>query len=184
VKIVATCPHCFNTLRDEYPQLGGSYQVVHHVEMLAELVREGKLKPTQEIEQIVAYHDPCYLGRYHDLYDEPRAVIDAVPGVQRREIGCNRDRAMCCGAGGARAFMEETRGKRINHLRVEQAMEVEPQRVATACPYCLMMLEDGARAKGVYDSMPIEDVAELLERSLGAQASNGHSAGPADAITG
>jgi len=165
-RVVATCPHCFNTLKDEYPQLGGSYQVTHHVEFLAELVREGKLKPNRALERVIAYHDPCYLGRYHDIYDQPRTVLDAIPGVRRREIPGHRERAMCCGAGGARVFMEETRGKRINHLRLEQALQAQPGSIAVACPYCLMMFEDGARAKGVYDTLPVADVAELLEQSL------------------
>jgi Fe-S oxidoreductase/nitrate reductase gamma subunit len=166
-KVIASCPHCFNTIAAEYPQLGGNFEVIHHSQLLAELVAQGKLKPSREVDQGVAYHDPCYLGRYHDIYDQPRAVLGSIPGLKVQEIpkGC-RENAMCCGAGGARAFVEERRGKRINHLRVEQALEVEPSSIATGCPYCLMMLEDGARAKGVYDSVPVADLAELLERSL------------------
>jgi Fe-S oxidoreductase/nitrate reductase gamma subunit len=169
-KIVASCPHCFNTLKSEYPQLGGNFEVIHHSQLLAELVAGGKLEPKQRIEQAVAYHDPCYIGRYHDIYDRPRELLGSVPGVELREIpsGC-RESAMCCGAGGARAFLEERRGKRINHLRVEQALEAQPKTLATGCPYCLMMLEDGARAKGVYETMPVSDVAELLEQSLGLE---------------
>ena len=166
-KIIASCPHCFNTIASEYPQLGGQYEVIHHSQFLAELVAQGKLKPTREIESAIAYHDPCYLGRYQDIYDQPRELLRSIPGASVREIpkGC-RENAMCCGAGGARAFVEEKRGKRINHLRVEQALEAEPSSIATGCPYCLMMLEDGARAKGVYDSVPVADVAEVLEQSL------------------
>jgi Fe-S oxidoreductase len=173
-KVVATCPHCFNTLRNEYPQLGGSYEVVHHVEFIDQLIRSGRLKPTAELRQVVAYHDPCYLGRYNDIYEQPRAVLKAVPGLELREIGCNRDRALCCGAGGARAFVEERVGKRINHVRVEQALAVEPQLVATGCPYCLMMFEDGTRARGVYETLPVADLAEIVERSLdGGRAGRG-----------
>jgi Fe-S oxidoreductase len=166
-KVIASCPHCFNTIATEYPQLGGNFEVIHHSQFLAELVAQGKLKPSRELDQGVAYHDPCYLGRYHDIYDQPRALLGSIPGLKVREIpkGC-RENAMCCGAGGARAFVEERRGKRINHLRVEQALEVEPAAIATGCPYCLMMLEDGARAKGVYDSVPVADLAEVLEQSL------------------
>jgi Fe-S oxidoreductase/nitrate reductase gamma subunit len=166
-KIIASCPHCFNTLRNEYPQVGGNYEVIHHSQFLAELVTQGKLKPIQALDRPVAYHDPCYLGRYHEIYDQPRQLLRSIPGLELREIpkGC-RENAMCCGAGGARAFLEEKRGKRINHLRVEQALEAEPKALATSCPYCLMMLEDGTRVKGVYDDIPVADVAELLEQSL------------------
>jgi Fe-S oxidoreductase/nitrate reductase gamma subunit len=177
-KIVASCPHCFNTLKTEYPQFGGDYEVIHHSQFLAELVAQGKLQPEQRLEQAVAYHDPCYLGRYHEIYDQPRELLGRIPGVELREIpkGC-RENAMCCGAGGARAFLEERRGKRINHLRVEQALEAEPKTLATGCPYCLMMLEDGARAKGVYDDVPVADVAEVLEQSLPPLSRNGSQSG-------
>jgi Fe-S oxidoreductase len=170
-KVVASCPHCFNTMKHEYPQLGGNYEVIHHSQFLRELVDSGRVTPTQELEGIFTYHDPCYLGRYNDVYDQPRSVLSSVPGAQVQEIPhCNRDRATCCGGGGARVFMEERRGhKRINHLRVEQAMEAAPNTIATACPYCIIMLEDGARAKGVYDDVPVQDIAEILARSVNGQ---------------
>lgn len=164
--IVTACPHCFNTLSDEYPQFGGRYRVLHHTQFLAQLLREGRLKPARPRTEAISYHDPCYLGRYHETYDEPRSVLAAIPGVDLREIVPCRERAMCCGAGGAHAFMEETRGRRINHVRLEQAMASSPQRIATACPYCLMMFEDATGAKGLADQLPVQDVAELLEASL------------------
>jgi Fe-S oxidoreductase/nitrate reductase gamma subunit len=165
--ILASCPHCFNTLASEYPQLGGQYVVRHHAEYLAELVRDGRLKPTERLEQSVAYHDPCYLGRYNDIYNQPREVLGAIPGVELKEVraGC-RNKAMCCGAGGAKIFFEEKRGTRINHLRVDQIRAEDPGRIATSCPFCMIMLEDGTRAKGVYDDLPVLDIAECLERSL------------------
>ncbi|MEA2639354.1 MAG: hypothetical protein QOF51_748 [Chloroflexota bacterium] len=164
--IVATCPHCFNTISDEYPQFGGHYRVMHHTQFLAELVEQGKLQPEVAREEAVAYHDPCYLGRYHDTYDEPRKVINSIPGIRLTEIHPCRERSLCCGAGGARAFMEESRGRRINQIRLEQAMAVNPERIATACPYCMMMFEDATGAKGVSDTLPVTDVAELMEASL------------------
>jgi Fe-S oxidoreductase len=166
-RIVATCPHCFNTLLNEYPQLGGQYEVVHHSQLLSELIAQGKLKPQARAEQSLVYHDPCYLGRYHDLYDPQRGVVSAVPGIELREVehAC-RERGMCCGAGGARVFVEETRGRRINHLRVEQLQATQAQGVATACPYCMIMLEDGTRTKGVADEFPVLDIAEVLLTSL------------------
>ncbi|MCC6178121.1 MAG: hypothetical protein IT305_22695 [Chloroflexi bacterium] len=173
--ILASCPHCFNTLKDEYPQLGGYYQVRHHAEYLAELVREGRLRPTEPLEGngAVAYHDPCYLGRYHDIYQQPRDVLTAIPGLELREVraGCKRN-AMCCGAGGAKIWFEERRGTRVNHLRTEQILEVNPEKVAVACPYCMIMLEDGARAKGVYETVPILDISEFLTNSLAAKPSD------------
>ncbi len=176
-RIVASCPHCFNTLKAEYPQLGGLYDVVHHTELLARLIAEGKLEPRQADERQIVYHDPCYIDRYHALYEQPRDVIRAIPGVRLGECGggCHHNRAMCCGAGGARAFMEEKRGTRINHLRLLQAMEGQPGAVATACPYCIMMLEDATRTKGVFDELPIRDVSELLAGSLDADSRNGQT---------
>ncbi|MBI3973041.1 MAG: hypothetical protein HY332_17320 [Chloroflexi bacterium] len=174
-KIVATCAHCFNTLQDEYPELGGQYEVIHHSELLAQLVREGRLRPAQDQQpggRTFTYHDPCYIGRYHDLYEPPRDVLRALPGLKLREIPQhNRARATCCGAGGARAFMEETRGTRINHLRLEQAEGAQPDGIATSCPYCIMMLEDAARAKGRYDTLPVRDIAELLDEWVEAAES-------------
>ncbi len=163
--IVTACPHCFNTVGTEYRAFGGEYEIVHHVELLDRLVREGRLQPRATLGETLAYHDPCYLGRYHDIYDAPRRALRAIPGVELREMARHGKHAMCCGAGGGHAFCEERTGRRINHIRVEQALEVGPQRVATACPYCLMMFEDGTRAKDVAERLPVGDVAELLERS-------------------
>jgi len=171
--ILASCPHCFNTLKDEYSQLGGMYTVRHHAEYLAELVQTGKLRPSVPLngDASVAYHDPCYLGRYQDIYDQPRAVLDAIPGLERKEVraGC-RNNAMCCGAGGAKIWFEEKRGTRINHLRMEHIQAENPDQVAVACPFCMIMLEDGARAKGVYETLPILDISEFLTNSLAAKA--------------
>jgi Fe-S oxidoreductase len=174
--ILASCPHCFNTLKDEYPQLGGKFVVRHHAEYLAELVSTGKLQPSVPLDDngSVAYHDPCYLGRYQDIYDQPRAVLDAIPGLQRKEVraGCRRN-AMCCGAGGAKIWFEERRGSRVNHLRMEQIQAESPDQLAVACPFCMIMLEDGARAKGVFETLPILDISEFLTNSLAARTNGG-----------
>ena len=147
--------------------------VRHHAEYLAELVRTGKLQPTVPLDgnASVAYHDPCYLGRYQDIYDQPREVLDAIPGLDRKEVraGCRRN-AMCCGAGGAKIWFEERRGTRVNHLRMEHIQAESPDRVAVACPYCMIMLEDGARAKGVFETLPILDISEFLTNSLAARS--------------
>jgi len=131
-----------------------------------DLVAQGKLKAEAHVEQSLVYHDPCYLGRYHELYEPQRSVVSAVPGVELREVeGACRERGMCCGAGGARVFVEETRGRKINHLRLEQLQTAGAQGVATACPYCMIMLEDATRTRGIYDDLPVLDISEVLLKS-------------------
>jgi Fe-S oxidoreductase len=129
----------------------------------------------------VAYHDPCYLGRYQDIYDQPREVLDAIPGLERKEVraGCRRN-AMCCGAGGAKIWFEERRGTRVNHLRMEHIQAENPDQVAVACPFCMIMLEDGARAKGVFETLPILDISEFLTNSLAARTNGAGSSGTAN----
>jgi Fe-S oxidoreductase len=183
-KIVTACPHCFNTLGVEYRAFGGAFEVVHHAQLLDRLVAEGRLRPQERLEATLTYHDPCYLGRYHDIYDPPRRALAAIPGVRLTEMERHRERGFCCGAGGGHAFCEERTGRRINHLRVEQALAARPQRVATACPYCLMMFEDGTRAKDVYEALPVADVAELLEQATRpAEPAASGEAAPRDAAT-
>ncbi|MGH2428836.1 MAG: heterodisulfide reductase-related iron-sulfur binding cluster [Candidatus Limnocylindria bacterium] len=166
--IVATCPHCFNTIRNEYPQFGlTGVDVIHHTQLLDRLVTEGRLVPTEHNEAIVAYHDACYLGRYNQVYDEGRRVVEAVPGQQVVEMELHHRRGMCCGAGGARMWMEEHEGTRINHKRTEQALALGPDAVATACPFCLIMLRDGTTDLGRTD-VAVRDVAELLADATGA----------------
>ena len=163
--IVANCPHCFNTLRNEYPQYGGDYEVLHHTQLLARLVEEGRLTPTEEVATLLTYHDPCYLGRHNEIYEPPRRVLDSVPGVEQVEMPRHGHRGLCCGAGGARMWMEERIGKRINAERMDEAASTGAETVGVACPYCLIMLDDGAKARG---GTPIEvlDVAQVVGRSL------------------
>jgi Fe-S oxidoreductase len=166
--IVATCPHCFNTIRNEYPQFGLSgITVIHHTQLLDRLVLEGRLVPSEHHDAVVAYHDACYLGRYNQVYDEGRRVVGAVPGQSIVEMDLHHRKGMCCGAGGARMWMEEREGKRINHKRVEQALEKSPDEIATACPFCLIMLRDGTTDLGRTD-VAVRDVAELLADATGA----------------
>jgi Fe-S oxidoreductase len=166
-KIVTGCPHCFNTFRNEYPELGAKWEVVHHTELLAELVAQGRLKPAERIERKVAYHDGCYLGRYNEVYDAPRDVLAAIPGLTLTSFAASRKRGLCCGAGGARYFMEEDPDKRVNNLRVEGLMESGPDAIASACPYCMTMLSDGLKAKDLFETTGQLDVAELLAISCG-----------------
>ncbi len=166
--IVATCPHCFNTIKNEYPQFGlTGVHVIHHTQLLDRLVAEGRLVPSEHHEAVVAYHDACYLGRYNQVYDEGRRVVESVPGQSVVEMDLHHRRGMCCGAGGARMWMEEREGKRINHKRVEQALEKQPDEIATACPFCLIMLRDGTTDLDRTD-VGVRDVAELLADATGA----------------
>jgi Fe-S oxidoreductase len=168
--VVASCPHCFNALANEYPQLGGNYQVIHHTQLLSRLVAEGKLTPVTPVDQKITYHDPCFLGRHNKLYSPPREIMDRVPGVQAQEMHRCRERGFCCGAGGARMWMEERIGKRINTERIEEALATGPDTISTACPYCLVMLGDAISAKKssgeASESLEIVDVATLLARSV------------------
>jgi Fe-S oxidoreductase len=169
--IVASCPHCFNTIRNEYPQFGlDGVEVIHHTQLLDRLLTEGRLKPTRGHSAIVAYHDACYLGRYNDVYDPGRRVVDSVPGQNLVEMELHHRKGMCCGAGGARMWMEEREGQRINHRRTEQALEKGADAIATACPYCLVMLRDGTTDLGRTD-VEVRDVAELLADATGAWSS-------------
>jgi len=169
-KIVASCPHCFNSLAREYPQFGGDYEVIHHTQLLARLVAEGRLVPATPVEEKITYHDPCYLGRHNKVYTPPREIMANVPGVRAQEMHRCRERGFCCGAGGARMWMEERIGKRINAERIEEALGTDPDTVSTACPFCLVMLGDAiAEKKGTgaaKESLEVVDVAQLLMRSV------------------
>jgi Fe-S oxidoreductase len=201
-KIVASCPHCFNTISREYPQLGGNYEVIHHTQLLAQLVKEGKLTPAAVtaaaavtagaeaagaggaaagrpepvllpvpvVPEKVTYHDPCFLGRHNKVYTAPREILEGVPGVEAVEMPRCKERGFCCGAGGARMWMEERIGKRINTERIDEALALNPDTISTACPYCLVMLGDAVAAKKASgeaaDTLEVVDVAQLLVRSM------------------
>ncbi len=178
-KLVTTCPHCFNTHKNEYPDFGAKYEVVHHTVFLAELVRSGRLRPTQPVDATVVYHDACYLGRHNQVYDAPREVLRSVPGVRLVEAPESRDRGMCCGAGGAQMWKEEEHStgpnaSKVNHARTSQLLRVLPTNgagkvVASSCPFCMTMLTDGLRDKGHADVQQL-DIAEVLLRSVAPQA--------------
>ena len=166
VKIVATCPHCFNTIKNEYPALGGEFEVIHHAELLSHLVNNGKLVPGGGYSGTVTYHDPCYLGRHNRVFDEPRDVIDAIPGAKQVEMGRCREKGFCCGAGGARMWMEENIGKRVNMDRTDEALGTGADIVSTACPFCMIMLDDAVQASGKGDEVRVMDISQLVEESL------------------
>src|ERR1041384_4836136 len=161
-RIVTTCPHCFNIFRNEYPQFGGTYEVTHHSEFIAQLIESGKIRLSKEKKATLTYHDSCYLGRYNQVYDEPRNALKSIPGVRMAEMNRSRDRGFCCGAGGARMFMEETTRKRVNIERTEEALSLNPDVIGTACPFCMTMMTDGVKAKEASGRVEVKDIAELV----------------------
>jgi len=160
-KIITQCPHCFNTLQNEYPQLGGNYEVVHHTQLLEELIADGRLDVSQAtLEERITYHDSCYLGRHNDVYMAPRKVVGAIKGIEIVEMPRNGTKGMCCGAGGARMWMEESIGTKVNDERAREALSTGATRIATACPFCYIMLDDGAKAAGAdEDQVKVADLA-------------------------
>jgi Fe-S oxidoreductase/nitrate reductase gamma subunit len=166
IKILTSCPHCFNSLKFEYPQFGGNYEVVHHSQYLLSLLKSNRLQVKNMSSVKAAYHDSCYLGRYNDIYDEPREILKAVNG-SICELPRRRSASFCCGGGGGHMWMEEDPDKRVNNRRIEEVMNTGVNCVATACPYCLTMFEDGIKAKGTEETIKAVDLAELLADSLG-----------------
>ncbi|WP_410984955.1 heterodisulfide reductase-related iron-sulfur binding cluster [Bacillus cereus] len=165
-KIVTIDPHAYNTFKNEYPDFGLQAEVYHHTELLAQWVKEGRLEPVHRIEETITYHDSCYLGRYNEVYEAPRNILKAIPGVNVVEMERNRETGMCCGAGGGLMWMEETTGSRINVARTEQALATSPSIIGTGCPYCLTMISDGTKAKEVEEQVQTLDITEILERSV------------------
>jgi Fe-S oxidoreductase len=165
-KIVTTCPHTYHTFKNEYPEFGLEAEVYHHTELLDQWVKEGRLKPRHEVRERITYHDSCYLGRYNEVYEQPRNVLRAIPGVELVEQARSRENSMCCGAGGGMMWMEETAGTRVNVARTEQLLSVNPTVISSACPYCLTMVEDGTKLKEVEEQVKARDIAEILALSV------------------
>ena len=178
-KVIASCPHCFNSIGGEYPALGGNFEVVHHSQLLGRLVAEGRLRP-ERYEAKVTYHDPCYLGRHNRVYDPPRNVISSVPGVQSVEMHRCRERGFCCGAGGARMWLEERIGKRVNLERTDEALATGADVVSTACPFCLIMLDDAVKERQRDDEVAVMDISQILERSMAPVLPRPDGAAPAE----
>jgi Fe-S oxidoreductase len=164
--ILTTCPHGYNAFKYEYPQFGGNYGIVHHTQLISQLLRAGKLKlRAGSGNKTVVYHDSCYLGRYNEIYEEPRQVLDAVGG-RRIELARSRATSFCCGGGGGHTWMDEPPDKRVNVKRTEQVIESKADLVATACPFCLVMMQDGLKTKGVEETIGAKDLAEIVAELL------------------
>lgn len=166
-KIITADPHAYNTFKNEYSEFGmEGIEVYHHTELIDQWIKEGRITPTHEVKERITYHDSCYLGRYNEVYDPPREILKSIPGVELVEMQRHHETAMCCGAGGGLMWMEETTGNRVNVARTEQALEVNPTVISSACPYCLTMMSDGTKAKEVDEEVQTFDVVELVERSI------------------
>jgi Fe-S oxidoreductase len=171
-KIIVHCPHCFNTFKNEYPDFGAKFEVIHHAVLLDHLVKEGRLQPKAGMGQKITYHDPCYLGRHNGIYEEPRELIQSIPNAELVEMERSRSTSMCCGAGGGCIWLEEKEGKRVNHVRTQQAIDTGADVVAVACPFCIQMFEDGIPALQPDEEKRIKafDISELLEVSVVSQS--------------
>jgi Fe-S oxidoreductase len=165
-KILVSSPHCYHTFKNEYPDFGANFEVIHISQLLFQLVKEGKLKPSKTYGKKVAYHDPCYLGRHNGIYDEPREVLKKVPGLELKELPDARVDSLCCGGGGGRVWMETVKGERFGDLRVEQAIAVGAEVLVTACPYCITMFEDSRITIGATEKIEIKDITEIVQESL------------------
>jgi Fe-S oxidoreductase len=181
LKIITNCPHCFNIFRNEYPEFGGRYEVLHHTEVLAKLIETGKLSPKINLDQKVTYHDSCYLGRHNGVFDAPRAIIESLPNAQFIEMPRNSRQSFCCGAGGGHMFVDESQGKRINHERAGEAQGTGAAIVASNCPFCIQMFEDGVKTVEPDEDKRLRpmDLAEILELTVLGRPEAANAAAPA-----
>lgn len=166
-KVVTACPHCFNTIKNDYPMFGGNYEVIHHTQFIMDLIKKGKLNIEKHDEMInsLTYHDSCYMGRYNGVYDEPRETLKSVPGLEVKEVKRSKDKGLCCGAGGGQMFMEETQGKRVNIERTEELLETGAKTIAVNCPFCMTMITDGVKSKDIED-VKVKDISEIIAENI------------------
>jgi Fe-S oxidoreductase len=165
-KIVTACPHCFHSLKNEYPQFGGNYEVKHHSQLIEELINEGKIKLKENTDSHkITYHDSCYLGRYNSIYDQPRNILEKTNN-KLLEMQRNRSKGFCCGAGGGRMFLEDEEGGRINEERTREALSTGADTIASACPFCMTMMVDGVKHFQKQDEVEVKDIAEIVLDNL------------------
>ncbi|MBA7693041.1 putative iron-sulfur-binding oxidoreductase FadF [subsurface metagenome] len=162
-KIIVTSPHCYETFKNEYPELGSNFEVIHYTQYLARVLEEGKLKFTKELGKRVVYHDPCYLGRHNNIYQEPREVLKSIPGLELMDEVDSHENSLCCGGGGGRIFMETKKGERFSDILVEQAIGLGADILATACPYCIINFKDSVLTLDKSDVIEIKDISELVQ---------------------
>ncbi len=165
-KIVTTSPHSYHTIKNEYPELGGNFEVIHYSRLLLELIKEDRLKPVKELNKKVTYHDPCYLGRHNGIYDEPREILRSIPGTELIEMPRSRENSLCCGGGGGGIWMETKKGERFADIRLEEAIEIGASVLAVTCPYCMSLFEDSVLSLDKSDIIEIKDIAELLQEAI------------------
>ncbi|OGO03833.1 MAG: hypothetical protein A2Y60_06280 [Chloroflexi bacterium RBG_13_54_9] len=166
-EIITTCPHCYNTIKNEYPKFGGEFKVVHYTQLIADLIKQGKLKLANQLDAKLTYHDACYLGRYNGVYEAPRQVLRAIRGAKLAEMERSKRKSFCCGGGGGHMWIEEQPGTiKINHMRMDQVLQTGAETVVSACPYCLQMFEESIEQKEIKESMKARDLAELVEAAM------------------
>jgi Fe-S oxidoreductase len=166
-EIVTSCPHCYNTIKNEYPKFGGDFKVVHYTQYIADLIKQGKLKLSGEMNSRLTFHDPCYLGRYNKIYQEPRQILKTIPKVKLQEMERSRNTSFCCGGGGGLMWIEEQPGTtKISHMRLEDVLKTGAETVVTACPYCLQMFEESIEHKGIQGKLKAMDLVEIVEATM------------------
>jgi len=177
-KIITMCPHGYNAIKKDYPHFGGNFEVYHHTEILADLIAQGKIRMKESVQGTFTYHDSCFLGRYNDVYDEPRNALKAVPGMNLVEMSSNHGKSFCCGAGGARMWMEEDIGERINDVRTDQAIAANATTIAVGCPFCLTMMADGIKDRSKEETMDALDIAEIIWSAMGLEEAEAPAEAP------
>jgi len=165
-KIVVSSPHCYHTFKNEYPELGAKFEVMHSAQFIAELIKDGKIKPTKEIKKRVTLHDSCYLGRHNNVYDEPRKVLTSIPGIELVEMYNNRENGLCCGGGGGRIWAETKKGERFSDIRIQQALDVNANVLAAACPYCMANFEDSVLSMDKGNAIEVKEITELVAEAI------------------
>lgn len=165
-RVITSSPHCYNAFVRDYPSYGGKFEVLHYTQFISELLDQGKLKFSREVEKVVAYHDPCFLGRHNDIYEAPRKILEAIPGLTVIEMKRTREDSFCCGGGGGRMWMEDSFEKRPSIIRAEDATSTDPEVLVTACPFCLVQLEDAIKSMDKEEEIEVKDLAEIVKEAI------------------